>query len=146
MFQTSPVILLGFLFFIQLIVFILSRIGGWKRLADAFPEKPFIPDNTWSWQSLRFNSWCGYNTIATVMANREGLRLSLPVLFRCGHPPIVIPWREMEIREEPVLFGFLTAFRLDFPRCPSCDVTISRRLFAALERSGFPIRERLIPR
>lgn len=141
-----PFALLGVLFLIQIVLFVISRVSGWKTLADAFPEKHFHPDGVWSWQCLRFGSWCGYNNIVTVMANQEGLHLSLPFLFSRGHPPIFIPWQEMEITEEPVLFGLLTAFRLGFPRFPACSIAISSRLFTELEQSGCPIRDRLISR
>jgi hypothetical protein len=88
------------------IFFVISRIGGWATLARRFrATEPFYGE-TWGWQSAKFRGWCNYNNCLTVGASQEALYLSVMIPFRLFHPPLMIPWREIEVETGKVLFGF----------------------------------------
>ncbi len=73
------------------VVWLLSWLSGWQRLARHYRTelrptgKPIGP----FWAMLGLVSHRG---TLTLQAAPEGLYLSIMVLFRIGHPPLLIPW------------------------------------------------------
>jgi len=87
-------------------MFLISLIGGWRRLAFRFQaQEPFYGDS-WSWQSAQLRGWCNYNNCLTVGANPEALYLSVNFPFGMFHPPLLIPWREIEVETGKAFFGW----------------------------------------
>lgn len=91
-------ILIGFpLVFIPMwcgVCFLLSQIGGWRRLAERFAD-PSPPRGTlYSGQTGRVGV-TNYRSILTIHTSPAGLHLAVMKLFRVGHPPILIPWAEI---------------------------------------------------
>jgi hypothetical protein len=86
---------------------------------------------------MRF--WTNYSGCLTVGVNRKGLYLSVWFLFRFGHPPLVVPWRDITMMERKRFF--VQQVVLKFDRCPSIPVIISERLAnkIAIERSTFSV-------
>ena len=123
------------LFFTQIILLFISRIGGWNTIASVFPGKPFLSGKTWSFQSFRINSWCGYNNIVTITGNAEGLQLSMPTFFQAGHEPIFIPWADMTILQESSFFGLMEVVRIEFKKCPSHVLLIPKRRFEEIRNA-----------
>jgi hypothetical protein len=79
--------------------YLLSWVSGWHKLAQRYRfEREFVGER-WRFQSagMRWNT--AYRGILTVGANAEGLYLAVAFLFRPGHPPLLIPWREITARE-----------------------------------------------
>jgi hypothetical protein len=86
--------------------FVLSKIGGWAALTQRFrATEPFYGES-WGWQSAKFRGWCNYNNCLTVGVSQEALYLSVMIPFRLFHPPLLIPWREIEVETGKALFGF----------------------------------------
>ena len=106
----SSIFLLLPLYFV-LIPLVISRISGWARLAERFcATEPFVGES-WNWQSARFRGWCSYNNSLKVGANRDGLYLAPMLPLRLFHPPLMIPWREIEVETGKVFFGFYDTAR-----------------------------------
>jgi hypothetical protein len=55
-----------------------------------------------------------YSNVLTVSIEPEGLRLAVMVLFRVGHPPVLIPWGELlNVRKSASLWTPLYAFETE---------------------------------
>lgn len=73
---------------------LLSRLAGWHRLAERYAATlPPVGRRFWI-ESGKFG-WVSYNSCLTIHATPEGLHLAVWLPFRFGHPPLLIPWREL---------------------------------------------------
>ncbi len=82
-------------------LFLISRFGGWNKLHKAYPfpervQKPFLVRK---FQSMQIGL-SGYNGVMTLAYHPEGLGLEVMILFRFQHPKILIPWREIKLKEK----------------------------------------------
>jgi hypothetical protein len=94
---------------------LLSRVGGWSGLAERFPapEQP---------EGKRFRSQSGrlglvnYNRCLTIYISKGGLYLSMTPLFRVGHRPMLIPWKEIhDVETQQVLWAEFVSFQIGSP-------------------------------
>lgn len=67
-----------------------------------------------------------YGGSVTVGVGRMGLHLSVIFLFRFGHPPLFIPWRDVTTIQEKKFFVRRSVFR--FSQCPDVPFIISEKL------------------
>src|SRR5690348_17350056 len=71
---------------------IISFVGGWSALARRFRlRQPFV-GSQWSGQSGHMRWIASYGNCLTLGCNPGGLHLSIMLLFRFRHPPLLIPW------------------------------------------------------
>jgi hypothetical protein len=56
----------------------------------------------WRFQTITTRRGMGYKGSANVGADSKGLYLSLFFLFRFGHPPLFVPWRDITITEKQI--------------------------------------------
>jgi hypothetical protein len=104
-------ILLLLAFYFVLILLVISRISGWARLSERFgATEPFLGE-IWNWQSARFRGWCNYNNSLKVGANLDGLYIAPMFTLRLFHPPLLIPWREIEVETGKLFFGYYDTVR-----------------------------------
>ncbi|MBI5526892.1 MAG: hypothetical protein HY897_11210 [Deltaproteobacteria bacterium] len=124
---------------------VLSVLGGWRALAQVYrstlpPSFP-PPRNLWKFQSARFRWGTNYNGILTVGADDAGLHLSVFFLFKAGHPPLLIPWRDITaVAYRGLLFSGRT---LSFARAPGVTITVREplaRSIAAAAGAAWPGR------
>lgn len=95
---------LGFaIFFVVLwctVCFLISFMSGWhalsgrfKRQSDSYGENrsagPFF-------YTVYTRFWTRYANVIRVTVASDGLYLSVLLLFRIGHPPLRIPWDEIQ--------------------------------------------------
>lgn len=73
------------------ICLLLSRLGGWRRLAESFPVSSGPSGKCFIMQSGKVGV-VSYGGCLTVHNSPTGLFLSVWWLFRLGHPPLFIPW------------------------------------------------------
>ena len=116
------------IFFIVLwcsISLLLSWIGGWAELARAYRAPgPFSGIKLYLRDGVtRFGT--SYGRCLTVGANSEGLYLAIVFLFRVGHPPLFIPWRDISIR--PTRFFFVRYYEFEIRQAPSVRVRLRKR-------------------
>jgi hypothetical protein len=76
----------------------IATLGGWTAIARQYPATGTPSGKSFWFQSGRFN-WCDYNGCMTIRITDDGLRLSLPIPFRPGHPPIFLPWSALNVVE-----------------------------------------------
>jgi len=81
-----------------------SRFGGWTALAEQFRCQESFSGPCWNFQCGQFRWLAKYNNCLTVGADPRGLFLWVFPLFRIGHPPLFIPWREISVSRKKVLW------------------------------------------
>jgi hypothetical protein len=83
-----------------------SHIGGWARLADRYRDDANTGGEAHYMRSGRIGL-VSYSSCLTLRVSDAGLRLSVLLPFRIGHPPIFIPWTEFHnVSEKRIMFGF----------------------------------------
>jgi hypothetical protein len=85
--------LLGFAVFWCLIMLLISAVGGWRRIARAYPFSPSACGN--QLEKYRFGSMAigfstRYNGAMGFTIYESGLRIQPGILFRAFHPPIFL--------------------------------------------------------
>lgn len=115
-----------------LAIFLISRLSGWQRLADAYPGVYDPPQPVVRLGYGVFRGWIGYNGGIVVAADQRGLHLrAMPIVLSFCHAPISIPWSELrEVRARRRLFG--TDYALRTGRAPEVDFAFRGRTFGSL--------------
>jgi len=85
-----------------LMVFIISRLTGWARMAAHYHNVGGFTGKVWRFQTITTRRGMGYKGSTTVGADSRGLYLSMFFLFRFGHPPLFVPWRDIIITEKQI--------------------------------------------
>lgn len=92
-------------------------MSGWAELARHYrAEVPFL-GATWKFQRAKMRLGMQYNNCLTVGFGSAGIYLSTFVLFRVGHPALLVPWWQITMNTGKTLFGQWTKFR--FQQAPS---------------------------
>jgi hypothetical protein len=120
------VFLAYFLFVWLIALFFISHISGWQRLAERFRYQGEFTGRLWKWRNGRLRWSSHYGNILILGANREGLYLSVLALFSAYHPPLFLPWSEIEVRQRQYFFFEQTGLILG--RDAQIPLWISRRL------------------
>ena len=71
---------------------LLSRMSGWRELAQRYAHKMGTPEESFSFQTASFRWAINYRSCITIGLSPEGLSLSILKPFRMFHPSILIPW------------------------------------------------------
>ncbi len=129
--------------------FVLSVIGGWRRLGTRYACPDPISGTTWQFRSAAMSSRpdaffgflrVSYGRCLKVIANENGLRLSIWFLFRLGHPPLFIPWSDILVSQERWFF-FLKMVRFTFSQEPSVamwiEIGLARKIQEAVGQNWF---------
>ena len=71
---------------------------GWRRLAERYPAalRPEATEHRVASATSARIGLANYNGVLHVGVSPEGLHLSVMSIFRVGHPPLLIPWNEIE--------------------------------------------------
>lgn len=83
---------------------------GWGDFARLYQVDKLPQGKTYWWQSGSFNWQGSYARIINIVIAPEGIGLSVSLLFRCGHSPLLVPWSNVTAVEEKgftVLFKYL---------------------------------------
>ncbi|MEN6375049.1 MAG: hypothetical protein ABFD75_09755 [Smithella sp.] len=108
------------------VCFILSRVGGWGKLAQVYRYGGKFNGKRWRFRSCRMNGFVNYNNCLTFGGNPEGLYINILAIFRFQHSPLLIPWSE--IKEEKTK-GIIFEYReLSFARVPNVKMRINASL------------------
>jgi hypothetical protein len=120
------------------VTFLLSRLGGWRRLALQYRLPGTYSGKVWRFQSGKFN-WAGYNNCLSVGANETGLYISPLFIFRFCHPPLLIPWGDINVSRKKFLVWTYSDIR--FSKVPRVRLRISGRLWNRIDPGLFPGEE-----
>lgn len=100
-----------------------STLSGWKACARHSPDQPTLEVLAKkSFVYARLNHMIGYNGVIVLEATRMGLRIRLLSVVSLFHPPIFIPWNDLQFESNP------------------SDTTISKVLFPS-----FPVWNKAYP-
>ncbi len=77
-----------------LVSFVMARMSGWSLLAKHYAGGQFVSEETARFRTATLGP-IQYHSLITFGVNEQGLRMAVPLIFRLGHPPLVIPWSEM---------------------------------------------------
>ena len=75
---------------------VLARVGGWTILAERYPASAPMPSPKTRFGYGVFAGWVGYNGALVVASDQGGLYLRVWPLLSWAHPPVFIPWTEVE--------------------------------------------------
>ncbi|MEM6326885.1 MAG: hypothetical protein AAF791_07180 [Bacteroidota bacterium] len=104
---------------------------NWRRLARDYPADRWPEDgHTVSWQSASLGL-ANYSGVLTFVAAEDGLYIRPMWMYRAGHPPVRIPWTEVETVERGALFG--TRLRLANGRTLTVRKRLGEAIRAAIE-------------
>jgi hypothetical protein len=120
-----PLFPLYFAGLLCLVSFILSTMGGWRRLADSYPDDVPVDGVRFRWQTALFRS-VHYGGCLNVTVDRARLRFAVAFPVRMWHPPISIPWSDVRVALGKYWFREVGTFR--FAKEPDVVVRVSRRL------------------
>jgi hypothetical protein len=112
------------LFWMVLTQFV-ARISGWRSLAEAYPSIADPTGPLLRFQSAGLRMGSNYGGILNVATDAQGISLSVVLLFRFGHPPVFVPWGDIQAE---MVEGFSRGVRLRFSRKPNVPMVISRSL------------------
>ncbi len=104
----------------------ISLIGGWHELCGVYPAEQPFQGESWSFQNVAVRFAVGYHNIVKIGANPEGLYLAVFPLFRAGHPPLFIPWRDISVRESKYLW--VRVYKFGFRQVPSVPLRLRKEL------------------
>ena len=107
------------------ISFLLSAIGGWNRLALHYANSPSGIEKRFRFRSAQFGS-VSYGRCVMFGTSIRGLSIAVLPLFRLGHAPLFIPWRDITARE--VKTWLFPMVELRVAKVPDASVRIWRRL------------------
>ncbi|TYC65188.1 hypothetical protein FMN63_22445 [Stappia sp. BW2] len=113
-FVIIPVFAVVFGLFWSFIVFVVAHIGGWARLAKAYPATGKPEGRSWNWRSMRIGLFFNYRNSVNVTLSDAGLYMRPILLFRIGHKPILLPWKAISDAQRRDLW-FATTITLAVP-------------------------------
>jgi hypothetical protein len=124
-------------FFVGMWIFvckILSRTGGWQRLAQAYgPNGVPVQGTRFRFRSGAFGS-VNYSSVLMLEAGVQGLAFEVFLPFRVAHPPFSVPWSDISFASRNR--WFMPTIELSFTRSPGVAVAIPRRLAESLAAAG----------
>jgi len=110
---------------VAVIMAVMGKISGWGRLAERYTAAGVVPGNLHRFRSARVG-WAGYNNCLTFGGDMRGLYIAMFPLFRPGHPPLYIPWHDLEVYAGDLWVVSYLEFR--FPQVPGVRLRVSRSL------------------
>jgi hypothetical protein len=123
------IVVLFLIFFVALwtfVLFILSHVSGWQRLAGRFHrERPFR-GKTQRYRSARMNL-VNFSAMLEIGGNEEGFYLRPMLIFRPFFKSLLIPWSEIEA--EPFDWVIYRGHQLTFRSFPRIKLKILGRTF-----------------
>ena len=91
------------------IVFLISRIGGWARLAERYAAELPARGETFRMCSGQLNFMGNYRNSLNVTVSSAGIHLQPLYIFSAGHEPLYFPWRDVKDLKENKRLLFTTA-------------------------------------
>ena len=94
----ASISLMGFVGFWCAVAFALSFSGGWWRLARQYRSRQATDGNRYWFQSASVGR-AAYSGVLMFTVNPAGMRVSLFLPFRPAHPPIFVPWEDVDAKQ-----------------------------------------------
>ena len=119
------------------VVSLISLLSGWKNLARHYavdtPELAPKPQMKWQSFSMGYSPIfaASYSRVVNISVTETYLYLSTMWLFRVGHKPLRIPFKDIEITDTKVLFFDIK--RLATKQSPNIKIYMRPRLVEKIE-------------
>ncbi len=104
--------------------YLLSIFNGWQWLSESYRFREKFVGKKFRWQSGTLGFISARNCL-TLGANTEGLYLAMNILFRVGHPPLFIPWSDIEVGRRR--FSFFSSVVFEFAQAPGVLFVLSEK-------------------
>lgn len=115
-----------------LICLMISHLGGWSRLAKKYPSHSQASGKRFSMTSASVGG-ANYNNCLTIHTNETGVYLSVWPIFRLAHPPLFIPWSEINHpKEKRVLWSHLLVAEVGSPVITK--ITFPKKVFSSFQK------------
>lgn len=108
-----------------------SVITGWRTLAEKYLAKEKPKSKLIQGVSVSWGSSALAGNIYTFASIEKGLYLSVLFPFRFGHPPVLVPWRDVKARRVQKLLSKKVEFSIGGDLCR--PFTISERVAEILK-------------
>lgn len=124
------------------IISLVARLSGWSLLAERYRANAPSEGEQWRFQSVQMRYMSHYNNCLTFGADAQGLYIGMFFLLRAGHPPLLIPWGDLEI--QPNKRFFVNGYDLRFRQVPDVYMwvrqSLGEKILRASQGSGGGIR------
>ena len=114
---------------------VLARAGGWTILAQRYPASAPMPSPKTRFGYGVFAGWVGYNGALVVASDGSGLYLSVWPLLAWAHPPVFIPWTDVERIEHGRSFAG-RVHELRVRRAPEVRFALRDRTYALVREDA----------
>ena len=128
----APLILVAFVAGWCLISLLISAMG-WMGLAARYRTRAPATGRIYAVQSGDIGA--RYTGVLIFGIQPDGLRMSVLLPFRVGHPPLLVPWSDIDLVEDKkTMFGTLFVFRIGKPYGTTVKVgrEVGRAIAAAI--------------
>ena len=116
------------------ICWLISRMGGWHRWAEFYPDPSGHQGRVLTWQSGAFRLG-QYNGVLNLSADPDALVLSVILPFRFGHAPIRIPWEDLKVEiQKSRWFGDIVY--VSAKRVSGVQLRLAGRTWKRLQETG----------
>lgn len=107
------------------VCYLISIIGGWQSLATKYkaPKDTYIEQKFTS-ENGRFGV-SNYKFTLTVGFSGAGIYFANNPFFRIGHPPLLIPWRDLKVVSSN---GYFLQLQID-----NTNIWISKKFYATIQ-------------
>ncbi|MEQ9365274.1 MAG: hypothetical protein RIF32_13595 [Leptospirales bacterium] len=85
------------------VLILISRIGGWHRLVQTYPDQN-APETYSHMMSSGRMGCMNYNGVLKLHAGARRLHIAVILPFRPGHAPICLPWHALRVQEDSNLW------------------------------------------
>lgn len=106
--MTPYVVAIFFAILWCIVCYFASFVSGWYSLSKRFraQSEPYGEMKTAGpfFYTVYMRFWGHYSSIIRMMAASDALYLSVLFLFRIGHPPLRIPWNEIQFGRTTYFF------------------------------------------
>jgi hypothetical protein len=118
------------------IIWLISIIAGWRKLAEHYRCRESVVGITWWFKSGAVRRYLpiSYRSCLRIVANDNGIRFSVFFPFRFGHPPLFIPWTDIRFDHDTEFFFFKTV-RFTPSREPRVAIIVDIRLAKKIQRA-----------
>jgi len=104
------------------VCYLLSIVGGWQRMASTYAARR-EPHGTSFWWQTGSVGLVSYKGTLNIHVAQEGLFLSVPLLFRIGHRPLLVPWQAInQVEHRQFLWARSTKFQVGTPSVGSIRI------------------------
>jgi hypothetical protein len=122
-------ILIIFPLFWCFVVWMISLIGGWQRLAERYRAQQPASGKKWFSQYGYVNR-ARYRNALNLATNDAGVFIEVMPIFRFCHPPLFIPWRELHNPRNVVYRRRWPLVQVDVGAPPQATLSLPAAVFA----------------